>query len=88
MYHSEAPNTTRFLKRSSIVQSASESEPLEVFGAAGGAALYRREMWDEVGGMDASFFFALDDVDLAWRARMADWSAIYAPGVRPVGGPI
>jgi GT2 family glycosyltransferase len=55
-------------------------EPVEVFGASGGAALLRRAMLDELGGLDDSFFFALEDVDLAWRARMAGWRALYAPG--------
>ena len=50
--------------------AASETEPVEVFGACGGAALYRREMLDEIGGFDESFFFALDDADVAWRAQM------------------
>lgn len=59
--------------------SASESEPVEVFGASGGAALHRRRMLDEVGGMDETFFFALDDADLAWRAQMRGWRCLYAP---------
>ena len=59
--------------------SASEDRPVEVFGACGGAALHRRRMLDEVGGMDESFFFALDDVDLAWRAHMHGWRCMYAP---------
>jgi GT2 family glycosyltransferase len=50
-----------------------------VFGACGGAALHRRRMLDEVGGMDETYFFALDDVDLAWRARMRGWRCLYAP---------
>jgi GT2 family glycosyltransferase len=37
-------------------------------------------MLDEVGGMDETYFFALDDVDLAWRARMRGWRSLYAPG--------
>jgi GT2 family glycosyltransferase len=59
--------------------SAGEDRPVEVFGASGGAALYRRRMLDEIEGMDESYFFALDDVDLAWRARMAGWRCLYAP---------
>jgi GT2 family glycosyltransferase len=59
--------------------SASETRPVEVFGACGGAALHRRRMLEEVGGIDESFFFALDDADLAWRARMAGWRCLYAP---------
>jgi GT2 family glycosyltransferase len=58
---------------------ASEAEPVEVFGASAGAALYRRRMLEELGGFDSSLFFALEDVDLAWRARMAGWRCLYAP---------
>jgi GT2 family glycosyltransferase len=61
---------------------ASEPEPVEVFGASGGAALHRRAMLESLGGLDASFFFALEDVDLAWRARMAGWRCVYAPAAR------
>ena len=59
--------------------SASEEGPTEIFGASGGAALYRRAMFDDVGGMDESFFLYLEDVDLAWRARMRGWRSLYAP---------
>jgi GT2 family glycosyltransferase len=59
--------------------SASEAEPVEVFGASAGAALYRRAMLDDVGGFDESFFLYLEDADLSWRARMRGWRAIYAP---------
>ena len=58
---------------------ASESEPVEVFGACGGAALHRRAMLDDVGGMDETYFFALDDADLSWRAQMRGWRCLYAP---------
>ena len=57
----------------------SEAEIVEVFGASAGAALYRRAMLDEIGGFDVSFFAYLDDVDLAWRARMFGWRCLYAP---------
>ena len=59
--------------------AASESAPVEVFGASGGAALLRRRMLDAVGGIDESYFFGLEDADLAWRARMAGWRCLYAP---------
>jgi GT2 family glycosyltransferase len=59
--------------------SASERNQLEVFGACGGAALYRRAMLDEIGGFDESFFFALDDADVAWRAQMKGWRCLYVP---------
>jgi GT2 family glycosyltransferase len=58
----------------------SEAEPVEVFGACCGAAMLRRAMLDDIGGMDESFFFALDDADLAWRAQMRGWRCLYVPG--------
>ena len=59
--------------------SASETETVEVFGASGGAALYRRAMLDDIGGFDESFFAYLEDVDVAWRARMRGWRCLYVP---------
>lgn len=51
----------------------------EVFGPCAGAALYRRAMLDEVGLFDEDFFAYLEDLDLAWRGRLAGWRAVYAP---------
>ena len=53
--------------------------PYEVFGATGGAAIFRREMLDQVGGFDESFFAFFEDADLAWRAHAHGWRALYAP---------
>lgn len=64
---------------------ASEREaqqPCEVFGASGGACLYRRAMLDEIGLFDERFFAYLEDVDLAWRAQRAGWRCRYAPQAR------
>lgn len=59
------------------------NEPsVEVFGPCAGAALYRRGLLDEVGLFDESFFCYLEDVDLAWRARLAGWRCWYAPDAR------
>ncbi len=62
------------------VSEISETEPYEVFGATGGAALFRRQMLHEVGGFDQSFFAFFEDADLAWRAQAHDWRALYTPG--------
>ncbi len=53
--------------------------PAPVFGACGGAAVYRRKMLDQVGLLDESFFMYCEDVDLAWRQQLAGWPTIYAP---------
>jgi GT2 family glycosyltransferase len=59
-----------------------ERDPVEVFGACAGAALYRRSMLDEIGLFDESFFAYLEDVDLAWRAQWAGWRALSVPKAR------
>lgn len=56
--------------------------PAPLLGPCAGAALYRRTMLDDVGPFDADFFLYLEDVDLAWRARLAGWDCAYAPGAR------
>lgn len=50
-----------------------------IFSACGGAAAYRREMLDEIGLLDEDFYFSCEDIDLAWRAQLAGWRAVYAP---------
>jgi GT2 family glycosyltransferase len=56
----------------------------EVFGACGGAALYRRAMLEDVAVegeyLDEDFFAYYEDLDLAWRAQLRGWRAVYAPG--------
>lgn len=52
----------------------------DVFGPCAGAALYRKEMLDEIGLFDEDFFLYMEDVDLAFRARLAGWRCIYVPG--------
>ncbi len=59
-----------------------EQEPMEVFGACAGAALYRRAMLEEIGLFDEDFFAYLEDVDLAWRAQWAGWQARFIPTAR------
>jgi GT2 family glycosyltransferase len=60
--------------------AAIDAGAVEVFGASATLALYRRAMLDAVGGLDVSFFAYLEDADLAWRARMAGWTCLLAPG--------
>ncbi|MBI4902303.1 MAG: glycosyltransferase family 2 protein [Acidobacteria bacterium] len=46
----------------------------------GCAALYRREMLEQIGGFDEDFFAYADDAELGLRARIAGWRCVYAPG--------
>lgn len=51
----------------------------EVLFPSGCAALYRREMLEEVGLFDEDFFAYADDTDLGLRGRMAGWKCLYVP---------
>lgn len=55
----------------------------EVFGVSGAAAVYRRSMLESVAvsgeAFDEDFFAFREDADLAWRARLFGWRAIYVP---------
>ncbi len=56
--------------------------PQPVMGASGGLALYRRTMLDDIGLMAPNFFNYLEDVDLAWRARLRQWPCLLIPAAR------
>ena len=51
----------------------------ETLCPSGCAALYRREMLDEIGLFDESFFLYCEDTDLGLRARWAAWECLYVP---------
>lgn len=54
-------------------------EDREIFGASGGASLYRVTMLNEVGVFDEDFFAYLEDVDLSFRTQLAGWKIRYVP---------
>ena len=50
-----------------------------VWGACGGAAVYRRAMLDDIGQFDEDLFMYCEDVDLNWRALLAGYRCVFAP---------
>lgn len=58
-------------------------KPEYVFGATAAAALYRREMIDDISidgeFFDADFFVYREDADVAWRAQLLGWRCVYTP---------
>ena len=57
-----------------------------VFGATAAAALYRREMIDDIAVngefFDSDFFVYREDADVAWRAQLLGWKCLYVPYAR------
>jgi len=51
----------------------------EALFPSGAAGLYRREMLDEIGLFDESFFLYGDDAELGLRGRLAGWRCAFAP---------
>ncbi len=50
----------------------------EVFSVSGGASLFRRSFFDDVGYFDESFISYLEDVDLGLRGRLLGYQFMYA----------
>lgn len=50
-----------------------------IFAACGGAAIYRRKVFDEIGCMDENHFAYLEDIDLGYRARINGYDNLYIP---------
>lgn len=50
-----------------------------IFGASGGASIYRISMLKQIGLFDNDFFAYYEDVDISFRARLAGWEISYVP---------
>lgn len=52
----------------------------EIFSPCGGAAFYKREIFEDVGLYDEIYnLYGYEDLDLAFRARLAGWKCLYVP---------
>lgn len=51
----------------------------EVFGASGGAAIYRRAMLDDIGLFDEDLVAYAEDLDLSFRAQLRGYRCLYVP---------
>lgn len=66
-------------KRGDGLPARRYQKPGRVFSACGGAALYRKQILDEIGLFDENFFAYLEDVDIGWRANSLGYKNIYCP---------
>ena len=77
----------RHLDRGSQLPDGGEYSNFEyVFGATAAAALYRREMIEDVTVQgeffDHDFFVYREDADVAWRHQLLGWRCLYTPYAR------
>ncbi len=54
-------------------------QPVEVFSACGGAAIYRKAVFEEIGYFDEAHFAYLEDLDIGYRARIYGYRNYYEP---------
>jgi GT2 family glycosyltransferase len=51
-----------------------------VFSQSGGAGIYHKALFAEIGGFDEDFIGYCEDVDVGWRARLAGHRCVFVPG--------
>ena len=55
------------------------NESSRIFSSCGGAAIYRKELLEQIGFFDENFFAYLEDVDLGYRANINGYKNVYCP---------
>jgi GT2 family glycosyltransferase len=76
LYYASGLATRRHYRRTVV---ATATRPEEVFSPCAAAALYPVEAFRDQGGFDESFFCYFEDVDLAFRLRLAGHRCLYVP---------
>ena len=75
--------TRRQVLRGHLADHRQYRDMTYIFGPDGAAALYRREMLEDVKVegeyFDGDFVIHKEDVDLAWRAQLCGWKSLYVP---------
>lgn len=56
-----------------------EDEENEIEIMPGAFLLFRREVYERIGGLDESYFMYGEDIDFSWRIRLAGWENHYLP---------
>lgn len=64
--------------------AARYDRPGKVFSACGGAAIYRKKVFEEIGFFDENHFAYLEDLDIGYRARIFGYHNYYEPTARVV----
>lgn len=59
--------------------AAKYQKPRRIFAACGGAAIYRKRIFDQIGLFDEKHFAYLEDIDIGYRARIYGYENIYVP---------
>ncbi|MFW6679542.1 glycosyltransferase family 2 protein [Lacrimispora sp. AGF001] len=60
-------------------KSSGYNKACRVFSACAGAAIYRRDVFDKIGGFDEDHFAYLEDIDVGYRAKIFGYENWYCP---------
>jgi len=61
------------------VDEGQYDEPVEIFWASGVCMFIRKQVLDEVGAFDETFFAYMEEIDLSWRFHLAGHRVVYVP---------
>ena len=53
--------------------------PCHIFSSCAGAAIYRREVFEEIGYFDEMHFAYLEDIDVGYRAKLYGYDNVFCP---------
>ncbi|MBR2958870.1 MAG: glycosyltransferase, partial [Bacteroidales bacterium] len=59
-----------------------DDETNEIEIMPGAFLMFRREVYNQIGGLDESYFMYGEDIDFSWRIRLAGWKNYYLPQTR------
>jgi len=70
-----------FEMRQKPVEMGRHNDPatMECSWNSGACVVYRREVYENLGGFDENMFMYCEDVDLSWRIRASGYKLIYVP---------
>lgn len=54
-------------------------ESKEIFSTCAAAGLYRRDVFDHIGGFDEDYFCYVEDIDLGFRYQLLGYRCLYVP---------
>ena len=61
---------------------ANFNQAREIFSSCGGAALYKKAIFEEIGYFDENFFAYMEDVDIGYRAMIEGYKNSYCPNAQ------
>lgn len=67
-------------KRGDGVSIEKYSRDEEIFSSCGGASIYRKKVFDEIGYFDENFFAYMEDLDVSYRAKIYGYKNVYCSG--------